>query len=146
MLLYPENPGLYAIINACLTQIKNERPYLRKTKSQIPATSELWFLESGLKMIKSDGELLTWIKETFSPQLNKQRSNLNVHVARIFESLAIEIINQLRQSDHYDQETRDSIEKLIGSECPLTPIIKNCPDENVIDQNWSDTINIMKNI
>ena len=154
MNLYHENASLYAIVSACLKLINEERSRLQRTKSQVPATSELWFLETGLKSISSNGDFLTWVEEKFSPQLEKHRStpnphpDSNPHLNRIFDSLALEIAKQVSGSDSFDKENQDFIVAMIKQETiekhressPSTPLIYSDDEMNARGQNWSDAI------
>lgn len=150
----PEYQQLQRIISACLNTISEERSGLRKTKSQIPATSELWFLETQLKGVNTIHEFLRWIKEEFYPQFEKHRSksypDANSHLTRIFYALALELVSQVKQSDLFEKENQEFISRLIETpleekslECPPTPILRSpsCNQISEDQKNWSDTIN-----
>lgn len=149
-----EYQPLELIINACLSIITAQRSRLRKTKSQIPATSELWFLETQLKGVNSPSEFLTWIKEIFCPQFVSCQSKIypdaNSYINCIFNELALEILRQVKQSNLFEKETQEFITTLIKKaqepvipECPPTPILRS-PSRNETSEtqeNLSETIN-----
>lgn len=149
MYSYSENPDLNTIISACLNHIQQKRPQFKRTKSQIPATSELWFIEVDLKKIQSLPDFLSWVKEKFSPQFLQHRNSQNKHVANLFNNIALEIVNQIKRCLSISEEnktffvnllTRDSLKK--SAECSSTPPLTIPLDyDNEDDEmHWSDTI------
>lgn len=116
MRLQVENPDLQSIIRACLRHIESTRPTLMRTKSQTPATSALWFIESDLKSIATPQDFLTWVTEKFSPQYLQHRLDRNSHVATVFNTLAAEILKQIQESTCFDKENQQIINNLIGKE------------------------------
>ncbi|MDQ2993329.1 MAG: hypothetical protein M3R00_00045 [Pseudomonadota bacterium] len=151
MMFNLENPGLSSIMNVCLNLIQKERSDLKRTHSQTPATSELWFLESGLKNIKSLRDFLSWLKEKFSPQYKMHQLNTNTHVIKIYDALAAVIVTHVQQSIQIDKEDREIIVQLITNaqmnnspDSSLPSTADNSPTTHVgspHQENWSDLIN-----
>lgn len=149
MYSYSENPDLNSILSACLNHIQLKRPEFKRTKSQIPATSELWFIEVDLKIIHSLPEFLNWVKEKFAPRFLQHRTSQNKHVANVFNNIAQEILNQIQRCQSLGKENQDFFVSLLSrdrmkksSECSSTPPLTVPLDyeEMEVQDNWSDTI------
>lgn len=143
-----EIADMNSILSACLSHIQQKRSEFKRTKSQVPATSELWFIEVDLKKIHSIPDFLVWVQDKFAPQFVQHRFNTNKHIARVFNNIATEIINQVQRYNNIGPENQAAISALLVLESTPTPPLTPPIDYDNLDKqaNWSDSIASMSKL